>query len=114
MTYKQIGEAMGISRQRVSQICGKQDVAHFRVITDCPYHNLRNWMNENKVSRTEFIRRMGLESNRENLARFRKIIRGENEPRKSYIDKMLKVTGFTYEQLFEVIPGEQIPKQESD
>jgi hypothetical protein len=58
-------------------------------------------MNENKVSRTEFLRRMGFFPYGENHTRFCKYIRGEWQPKKPYIDKMLAVTGLTYETLFE-------------
>ena len=63
MTYQQIGEVCGVSRQRIGQILGKWNPNNFHVITDsCIYPNLRKWMNDNKVSRAEFCRRMGYDA----------------------------------------------------
>jgi hypothetical protein len=59
-------------------------------------------MNDNKVTRREFLRRMGLVTHNTNYERFNNILRGEGDPQKHYIDKMLEVTGLTYEVLFEV------------
>lgn len=101
LTYREIAEKLGVSNQYVSMVCGKFEPAHFQYIGDnCVYPNLRNWMNEHKVSRREFLRRMGLTGNNGNYERFASYMRGESHPRKQYIDKMLAVTGLTYEKLF--------------
>lgn len=103
LTHREVGEMLGVSRQRAAQLCGKQDIAHFRYIDEkCIYTNLRAWMNEHKVSRTELLRRMGLATDGVNNDRLSSIMRGELQPRKPYIDMMLKATGLTYETLFEV------------
>jgi transcriptional regulator with XRE-family HTH domain len=100
-TYQQIGDELGCSKQYIAQVLGKQSVHNFHVIkaSDCAYPRLAKWMNENKVSRSEFLRRCGLLPLGENLARFHRILRGNIEPRKTDIDRMLKVTGMTYEEL---------------
>ena len=101
LRYKDIAEKFGCSKQYVAQVCGKHDPAHFLPIGDeCIYPNLRKWMNENKVSRKEFLRRMGLTPHSTNYERFNSYITGNCHARKPYIDKMLEVTGFTYEELF--------------
>ena len=101
LKHREIAEKFGCSRQYVAMVCGKCDPAYFSPIgDDCIYPNLRKWMNENKVSRKEFIRRMGLAEFGGNHERFSKCLRGESHPRKPYIDKMLEVTGLTYETLF--------------
>ena len=101
LTHREIGEALGVSRQRAAQMCSKQDGVRFYVITDnCPYKNLRAWMNDNKVSRSEFLRRMGMTNDSRNVRRFSYLLRGEHLPRKDYIDRMLEVTGMTYEVMF--------------
>lgn len=103
LSYTEIGRTIGVSRQYAATVCGKQDVAYFKPIGDtCVYPNLRKWMNENKVTRREFLRRMGLVTHDANYKRFNNILRGEGDPQKHYIDKMLEVTGLTYEVLFEV------------
>ena len=101
LKYKEIAEKFGVSNQYVSMVCGKCSPAYFQHIDDsCIYPNLRKWMNEKKVSRREFLRRMGLAPYTGNYERFASYLRGESCPRKQYIDKMLEVTGMTYETLF--------------
>lgn len=104
MTYEEIGTKYGVSRQRVGQICGKWNKYYFKVIKKdgCVYVNLRNWMNENSVSRNELARRMGMEPTGETLARLRSYLTGRNNPPKTYIDRLIKATGMNYEMLFEV------------
>lgn len=101
-TYAEIARMYGVSKQRVAAACGKQDTSKFREITPkgCVYPNLRDWMNRHKVSRKEFLRRMGLTTNGGNEQIFRNYLQGKSNPGKSYIDRMLRVTGLTYEKLF--------------
>lgn len=103
-TYTQIAQKIGVSRQRVQQICGKQVSYMFQHIKAeaCIYPNLRAWMNENKVSRNEFVRRMGYTADALNITRLSRIMKGEQHPRKYFIDLMLKVTGMPYEEMFAV------------
>ena len=100
-TLKQIAMLLDISRARAGQLVAQQ--GKFTAITDehCPFVNLRSWMNKNRVSRAEFIRRMGYLNSPTTITRFSCILRGEHQPRKDFIDKMLDVTGMTYEELFE-------------
>lgn len=101
LKHREIAEKLGVSNQYVSTVCAKCDPAHFRYVDDsCIYPNLRNWMNENKITRREFLRRMGLMPYTGNYERFTSYLRGDNYPRKPYIDKMLAVTGMTYETMF--------------
>ena len=104
-TYEEIGKALGCSRQYICQLIGKGNPQRFQYIKkeDCAYPKLAEWMNKNKVSRSEFVRRMGLQSLPENIIRFSRILRGEIELKKKEIDRMLKITGMTYEELFGVI-----------
>jgi transcriptional regulator with XRE-family HTH domain len=99
--YREIASVFGVSRQYVSLICGKSNPRRFIPIGDnCVFPNLRKWMNRNRVSRGELLRRTGLEMHTNNYSRFNSIMRGEIQPRKDYIDRMLKVTGMSYEELF--------------
>ena len=101
LKHKEIAEKFGVSRQYAAMVCGRCDPKYFIPIgEDCIYPNLRKWMNENKVSRKEFLRRMGLTPHNSNYERFSSYITGNNHARKPYIDKMLEVTGMTYETLF--------------
>ena len=101
LKHREIAEIIGCTRQYVAQVCSKRDPNYFIPVGDeCIYPNLRNWMNENKVTRKELLRRMGYTEQGENYERLRKIIRGKQYPNKRYIDKMLEATGMTYEILF--------------
>lgn len=57
-------------------------------------------MNDEMVSKTEFLRRMGYEPYGENHAKLKDIMRGVSSPRKNWIDGMLAVTGMSYEMMF--------------
>ena len=102
MTYEQIGKKYGVTRQYVYQLIGGETKSCFRGITekDCIYPNLRKWMNENKVSKTELTRRLfgnGYANNQNYLCKW---LTGKGYPIKKTIDKFIKVTGLTYEELF--------------
>jgi transcriptional regulator with XRE-family HTH domain len=101
LTHKEIAEICGCSRQYAATICAYSNPAYYRPIGDeCIYPNLANWMNRHKVSRREFLKRMGLEAHSRNYERFTSYLRGDTNPRKQYIDKMLAITGMTYEEMF--------------
>lgn len=102
MTYKQIGEKYGVSYQYVCQVCAKRLPYRFQFIKEdsCIWPNLRRWMNDEKCSRNELLRRMGLTPAAENSTTLRSYMTGECSPRKPYIDKLLQATGMTYEKLF--------------
>lgn len=105
MTYKQISEKYGVSKQRVQQLVGgdtKHAICCFRGITekDCIYPNLRKWMNDNKISKAELCRRMYGTSHPQCQDRLRVYLKGLTNPTKLNIDRLIKVTGLTYEELF--------------
>ena len=102
MKYREIAEKHGVSYQYVATICGKYNPLRFHFITEtgCVYPNLREWMNKNKVSKSEFLRRMSLEVCVANLRRLGGVMSGNQDPRKKYIDAMIGATGMTYETLF--------------
>ena len=103
MTYEEIAIMFGVSRQRVHQVCGKYNPCRFQFISEkgCIYPNWRNWMNENKVSRYELERRMGLLSSQTSyVTAISGYMSGKLEPKMWFIDKLLEVTGLKYEVLF--------------
>lgn len=104
MTYGEIGKKHGISRQRVGQVIGKANKYNFKVVkqSGCVYVNLRNWMNDNSISRTELVRRMGMTPNGETMSRFRAYLSGTRNPPKKYIDLLIEATGMKYETLFKI------------
>ena len=102
MTLREIAEKYGVSKQAVAQACGSHNVSFFKKFDEerCVYPNLRKWLNENKVSVKEFLRRSGLTSSGTISKRYAMYFRGQVYPTKLVIDKMLAVTGLTYEELF--------------
>lgn len=102
MTYKEIAEKHGVSFQMVCQACAKYNPKSFRYITEhaCIFPNLRNWMNKNKVSPRELLRRMGMEPNHGNASRLQTHLTGRSELRKRTIDMLIEITGMPYEELF--------------
>lgn len=103
LSYTQIAEMFGVSKQRACQVCAKYQPSKFQFISEkgCIYPNWRKWMNNNKVSKLELIRRMGMcDSPSAASNRLRSYMEGKCNPAKSYIDKLLEVTGMTYEVLF--------------
>ena len=101
LTYKEIAEIMGVTKQCIAMMCGKENPSHFRMFSDSlAYPNLRKWLNTNKVSMAEFVRRCGYVPYGSQQAQFRSWMYGRNDPSKRIIDACLKATGMTYEELF--------------
>ena len=102
MSCKEIAEKYGISRQAVYAYCARRGIGHFRNYTkeEVVYPELRKWLNENKVSRSELARRMDCAPVPRKSKGISEWLKGKNHPRKDSIDKLLAVTGLTYEQLF--------------
>jgi transposase len=98
----EIAEMYGVSYQAVSQATAKLRNGYFKHYTEksCVYPNLRKWLNDNKVSRSEFARRMELPPTPTNTHRISYYFTGRSYPSKATIDKFLKATGLTYEELF--------------
>ena len=90
MTYQKIGEVFGVSKQAVHQIINGGDGLRLSTLMKIPYVGLRQWMLENRVTVAELNKRVGI-----NLP----ITRGGNLSMKA-INKILKVTGLTYEECF--------------
>ena len=105
-TYREIAEMYGVTYQAVAICCGRSKDGKFRAWTKdrCIYPNLRNWMNENRVSLKEFVRRMDKTSGKSEAV-LRSYLNGTTYPPKKTIDLMLEVTGLTYEQMWEVDDG---------
>lgn len=111
MSYKQLAEKYNCSHQYVAKVCGKHNPIYFRHITEdgVIYPALLHWMNENKVSMSELLRRMNLQPHHNSANKLRACLRGDNLPNKAYIDGMLRATGMTYEQLF----AEEVQREET-
>lgn len=105
LTYQQIADKYGVSRQVVGQACGRYQPSRFRFWskTSCVYPNVRKWLNENKVSCAELIRRLGMHCYSTNYSRVESWLSGKCYPQKANIDKLLSITGLSYEKFFETV-----------
>lgn len=96
LTYRQISEKYGVSYQCVHSVCRNVDGTYKTVITEkgCIYPNLRRWLNKDRRRRDRFFKAM-------RGVTIREILKGAQMPKKNTIDKMLALTGMTYEELFQ-------------
>ena len=101
MNYAEIGKEFGISKQRVHQLIGNADKSKFQSFAPerCVYDGLRKYLNENKISTAELVRRMNGVCHPETCHDISKALKGSNTT-KNVIDKILCVTGLTYEEAF--------------
>ena len=104
MTFAEIGRHYGVSKQRIHQMIGKSSVYHFKPIppTSCVFKGIRDWMNENYISKAELCRRLYTDRSPSNYCRMRVHLLGKNDMRKYDVDRYLKVTGLTYEVAFAI------------
>lgn len=102
LTHREIAEKYGVSHQAVAQACARHKPSLFKPYTakEVVYPNLRRWLNDNKVSRNEFARRLGNAPYGANSSHLSCWLRGINYPTKLNIDRLLAVTGLTYEELW--------------
>ena len=102
LTITQIAEKYGVSRQAVSQFCCVYGKNKFKPISkeECIYMHLREWMNVNKVKRSGLMHLVGLEPLGNNYRKFNSYLTGNAEPKKGFIDKLIRVTGLPYAMLF--------------
>ena len=102
MSYKEIAAKHGVSHQAVAEACARQSPGRFRAYTprEVIYPKLRRWLNENRVCRSEFVRRLGNVPGSNTIHNVSDWFAGKYFPKKTVIDRILTVTGLTYEELF--------------
>lgn len=102
MSYQQIADYFGISYQAVAQPLAKHNPNKFRYVREsgCVYPNIRKWLNDNRVNKSEFVRRLQLMNSNGNKERMDGYLTGRTDPPKRIIDRILAVTGLTYEEAF--------------
>ena len=101
-TFEAIGRALGISKQRVYQILRRSKSAQKRAFNRnrpvSVYVNLEAWAKEHNCSWSELANRCGLHTE----LFYRNFVHGlTGNPTKRSIDRLLEITGLTYEQLFQ-------------
>lgn len=93
-TMQEVGDRFGVTRQRIQQLfphaTGREYKHH-----KCVYPNLAAWLRDRNMSRKKFSELIGASANAVN-----EWLRGKYGPNKYYIDKILEVTGLTYEEAF--------------
>ena len=103
-TYQDIADEFGVSRQRVFQMIGSGDPKFFRYISTkgCIYKGVRKYMNDNKISMAELVRKLYGNYVPRNFYSVRNKLSGVTDITKKHIDKILEITGLTYEEAFEL------------
>ena len=81
--------------EATEKFCVNVDGTYKTVITEkgCIYPNLRRWLNNDRRRRDRFFKAM-------RGVTIRDMLNGSRQPKKDTIDKMLALTGMTYEELF--------------
>ena len=91
-TYREIADAYGVSWQAVYGACTSNATKRPRT---CLWPHLADWMEDNEGSAFELAEMTG--TCRNTLYGW---FAGRNNPNKVWIDKVLEVTGLSYEYLF--------------
>ena len=97
-TYAEVGRKYMMPREKIRDMfCG---VIGVRRVSNIPieglYPNLINWIKENEYGITKFGRAIGYSCSNGT----RRMLTGELSPTKNVIDKILELTGMTYEECF--------------
>lgn len=102
MTYQEIADSMGISKAYVAILLDKTvKTSNFHIwpIELSPYPVLTQWMNDNQITRQELAEKLGYSPSTGSYYIITKIMRTDKFTKKE-IDKLLEITGMTYEELF--------------
>ena len=100
-TYQQIADENGVSKQAVQDLMQRHGYTGFKYYgaKHCIYPNLRKWLNDTKTSRKALANLLGL-APISNITIISGYLTGKNFPAKPRIDRLIEITGLTYEQLF--------------
>lgn len=104
LTYQEIADKYGVSKSNVQKACAEFNPSYFKFHKEKTiiYPTLRKWMNDKKISISELVRRLGYECCARTRCSIARVLSGVGNPRKELIDKLIAVTGMTYEELFKV------------
>lgn len=103
LTYQEIGDAAGISKQRVFHIIGKSNRERFRTITkeQCAFEGLRQYLNENRISFVALTREMYGEFQSDSYNSLKHALKTKDgHLTMPKINRILAATGLTYEEAF--------------
>ena len=110
LSIAEIARKHGVSHQAVSQAIsnkyGKRRTPRFQKWTEekCIYGNLRKWLNDNEIGITKFLIMFCKDDSYSpgNATNLYDWFSGKRNPSKSSIDRLLQITGMSYEQLFSI------------
>lgn len=103
-TYQEIGNELGISRQRVGFYLKTVNPRGYKAWTKerCVYVGLREWLIENQCTARQFILRLGYTYANENVSRWNRLLTGKTRLNMDEIKSIIRLTGKTFEELFVV------------
>ena len=96
-TLQSIADTFGVSKERIRQILPGEGKSWSddAVLSRCAYPGIARWLFENRLNYSEFGGLIGFSQ-----ATISRWMNGVNKLNKPAIDKILEVTGLTYEQAF--------------
>lgn len=95
-----LGQKYGVSRQRIAQLVGGTGDRYYTIKRRSKYPGLDNWMVKNRITYAYLCKLMGYKPSVASQVRVGNICQGEIDPRKKDIDKLIKISGLSYEELF--------------
>lgn len=103
LTYKAIAQRFGCSEQNVAQALSKENKNYFHPFSEkqVTFEGLRKWLNENRVTITELLRqKYGYINGGNSRYYMASRLNGSARMNMDDIEFFLKLTGKTYEELF--------------
>ena len=101
-TYQEIGDELGISRQRVGVYLKTVNPRGYKAWTKerCVYVGLREWLIENQCTARQFILQLGYTYHTNTADRWSRLLRGVTRLDMDDIKSIIRLTGKTFEELF--------------
>lgn len=102
LKYREIADKYGVSIQSVQYACTRRGDGVFRCFRpdEVIYPNLRRWLNENRVTKSELARRLAQGRKSHHHKQVARWLNGTVVPSKKTIGMFIAVTGMPYEELF--------------
>ena len=95
-----IAKELGVSYQRVAQyFSGEEGCRHYHRAA-CIYPKIDEWLYTNRITIGRFVVLLGNDYNATSSNAMRYKLNGKVDFKKREIDKILKLTGMTYEECF--------------
>lgn len=94
-SFREIAEKLGVSIQAVQKAIPPVENRVIKRTVTCIYPNIYAWMRKNDINIDKLSNLCSV-----SYMTIKRMLIGESETRKSTIDKILEVTGMTYEEAF--------------